>query len=65
LLQIVRSILHPAGDDCKRCDISINARKDDLFFELLQVADQSRLKRFVRAMLDPMAFRSVADRFRN
>jgi hydroxymethylpyrimidine pyrophosphatase-like HAD family hydrolase len=65
LLQIVRSILHPAGDDCKRCDISINARKDDLFFELLQVADQSRLKRLVRAMLDPMAFRSVADRFRN
>jgi len=65
LLQIVRSILHPTGERCKRCDITIHARDEDLFFQLLQVADQSRLKRLVKALLDPLAFKSVADRFRN
>lgn len=65
LLQIVRSILHPNGDRCKCCDIAINAPEDDLFFQLLQVADQTRLNRLMKALLDPFAFRSVADRFRN
>ena len=65
LLQIVRSILHPSGDRCKRCDIAANAADGDLFFQLLQVADQTRLKRLVRSLMDPFAFKSVADRFRN
>jgi len=65
LLQIVRTILHPDSKRCKRCDVAIEAQKDDLFFQLLQVADQTRLKRLVRAFLDPMALRAVADRFRN
>jgi hydroxymethylpyrimidine pyrophosphatase-like HAD family hydrolase len=65
LLQIVRSIVHPSGDRCKRCDIAISAPDGDLFFHLLQVADQTRLKRLVKASLDPFALKSVADRFRN
>jgi hydroxymethylpyrimidine pyrophosphatase-like HAD family hydrolase len=65
LLQIVRSILHPNGDHCKRCDIAINVPDGDLFFHLLQVADQTRLKRLIKALMDPLALRSVADRFRS
>lgn len=65
LLQIVRLLLHPDGSRCKRCEISPSAGRDNLFFQLLQVADQSRLKRLLRACLDPMALRSVAERIRN
>jgi haloacid dehalogenase-like hydrolase len=65
LLQIVRSTLHPNGDRCKHCDIAVKPPDDDLLFHLLEVADQSRLKRLVNALLDPLALRSVADRFRN
>jgi hydroxymethylpyrimidine pyrophosphatase-like HAD family hydrolase len=65
LLQIIRSILHPHGGSCERCNVAINAPHNDLFFHLLQVADQTRLKRLVKALFDPLVFKSVADRFRN
>lgn len=65
LLEIVRSLLHPSGNFCKQCNIAMNASKDDLFFKLLQVADLPPLRRFVQALLDPMALRAVTERGRN
>jgi hydroxymethylpyrimidine pyrophosphatase-like HAD family hydrolase len=65
LLQIARSVLHPRGDRCQQCEIDTNANENDLFFHLLQVADETRAKRLIRALLDPMAVEVVLERYRN
>jgi len=65
LLQIVRSLLHTGGDQCKQCEIGMKVGEDGLFFRLLQVADQSRLKRLVQTFLDPMALAAIVERSRN
>jgi hydroxymethylpyrimidine pyrophosphatase-like HAD family hydrolase len=65
LLQIVRSLLHTDGDRCEQCEIGMKAGQDGLFFRLLQVADQSRMKRLVQTFLDPMALPAVVERSRN
>jgi len=60
LLEIVRSIIHPDGKRCQRCkSLERTGRKqNDLFMELLEVADQKRIPLLIKAMLDPMAIRA-------
>jgi len=65
LLQIVRSVLHPQGDRCERCEIKPDENENDLFFDLLRLADETRTKRLVHALLDPMSVKAVLERYRN
>jgi hypothetical protein len=60
LLEIARSIVHPGGKSCQRCQSldKIAPKQNDLFMELLQVADQKRIPLLLKAMLDPMAIRA-------
>jgi haloacid dehalogenase-like hydrolase len=60
LLEITRSILHPDGKRCARCEAvdGGDRQQGDLFMELLQVADRKRIPLLVEAMLDPMAVRA-------
>jgi hypothetical protein len=60
LLEIARSIVHPDGKRCARCEaVDGGDRKQaDLFMELLQVADRKRIPLLIEAVLDPMAVRA-------
>ena len=59
LLEIVRSIIHSDGKPCPRCQsIDQAAKPDDLFMELLEVADRKRIPLLVEAIFDPMAIRA-------
>lgn len=62
LLQIVQAVAHTNGKYCKHCDrIERSWRKpDDLFMELLTVADRHRISLLIRSMLDPMAVQAFA-----
>jgi hydroxymethylpyrimidine pyrophosphatase-like HAD family hydrolase len=62
LLRSVHSILHPDGGRCDRCRSGdrLRPREADLFWELLEVADRGWLRLLLEALVDPMAFRSVA-----
>jgi hydroxymethylpyrimidine pyrophosphatase-like HAD family hydrolase len=56
LLAIARSIVHADGERCevcRACDGS-SPRRGDLFWTLLEAADQSGRRQLVRALLDPM-----------
>jgi hypothetical protein len=55
LLSAVRSIVHPRGNRCSRCESGRLAAADGLFWELLHVADRKPLASLVRAMADPMS----------
>jgi hydroxymethylpyrimidine pyrophosphatase-like HAD family hydrolase len=58
LLQIVRSLVHPDGGRCDRCAAGDGPWKpgDDLVLDLLAAADDTRLRRLVRALFHPAAF---------
>ena len=60
LLEIVRSIVHPDGKSCQHCQTLAQAwrKPNDLFSELLQVADRKRIPLLLQSMLDPMAVRA-------
>jgi hydroxymethylpyrimidine pyrophosphatase-like HAD family hydrolase len=59
LLEIVRSLIHPGGDTCPRCQLpapSLSGR-DELFMQLLEAADRRRVVSLFRAMVDPKSYR--------
>jgi haloacid dehalogenase-like hydrolase len=60
LLEIVCSIVHPDRKRCQHCTSLHQARlkQNDLFMELLEVADRKRIPLLISAMLDPMAIRA-------
>jgi hydroxymethylpyrimidine pyrophosphatase-like HAD family hydrolase len=62
LLRSVCSLLHPDGSQCDRCRSSRLRPREagPLFWELLEAADQGRLRLLLRALLDPMALRVFA-----
>jgi hydroxymethylpyrimidine pyrophosphatase-like HAD family hydrolase len=59
MLEIVRKIIHPDNGNCGRCTQGESFPRDDdnLFFSVLQAADQRWTANLRRAMLDPTAFR--------
>lgn len=62
LLEIAQTIVHPDGSKCERCRATARSwrRSDDLFLQLLEVADHNRIPLLIRSMLDPMAIRAFA-----
>ena len=59
LLSIARRITHPQGDSCEHCNAAqVSGTKDTLVLKLLKLADESRTKLLLRALLDPMALRT-------
>lgn len=60
LLEIARSIVHPDGKCCPSCKSLDRAgrKQNDLFMELLEIADQKRIPLLIKAMLDPLAIRA-------
>ena len=60
LLEIARELAHPGGGHCDRCRAARNSwpRKKNLFVELLERADQKPIILFLRAILDPLSFRT-------
>jgi hydroxymethylpyrimidine pyrophosphatase-like HAD family hydrolase len=62
LLEIVRQILHPDGQECEKCRLEETAQGewDQLFLNLLTVSDQSWPKLLVRSMLHPQILDSFA-----
>jgi HAD superfamily hydrolase (TIGR01484 family) len=60
LLEIVRSIVHPNGGSCPRCRLARPAlpKSQEIFMNLLRMADRSRLDLLLRSMLDPKAIRA-------
>jgi hypothetical protein len=62
LLEIARTIAHQDGKRCNRC-IAVErswSKSDDLFLQLLAVADQKRTVLLIQAMFDPMAIKAFA-----
>jgi hypothetical protein len=55
LLSAVRSIVHPRGERCPRCEGSGRPAADGLFWELLQAADRRPLDSLARTLADPMS----------
>ncbi len=62
LLQIVRQILHPDGEQCAKCnlDVAAHGEWDQFILNLLAVSDQSWPKLLVRTMMRPEIFNSFA-----
>ena len=63
LLSSVRSILHPDGRQCDRCRTGgrVTMREAGaLFAELLEVADQRRVRLLLRTLSDPRTLRTFA-----
>jgi hydroxymethylpyrimidine pyrophosphatase-like HAD family hydrolase len=62
LLSIVRSVIHADGGRCKNCPPQGSSwpTNNDLFLDLLQIADCKRSVGFVRALLDPKAYELFA-----
>jgi hypothetical protein len=60
LLEIVGKIIHPDDRHCERCSAveKFTSSGDDLFFSMLQAADQKWISNLAKAILDPYAFRS-------
>ena len=58
LLDAVRSILHPDGRSCGRCDTCATPLAEGLVWDLLRTADRPALSSSVRALLDPLAWRT-------
>jgi hydroxymethylpyrimidine pyrophosphatase-like HAD family hydrolase len=60
LLNIVRHIVHPDQKNCERCRSAEPpaSSADNLVLQVLQHADESQMKRLLRAMCDPMVTRS-------
>jgi hydroxymethylpyrimidine pyrophosphatase-like HAD family hydrolase len=61
LLQIAQKIVHPDGKKCEQCTCSakgLGPGKSDLFPQLLEVADQGRVRRLIGALCDPLSYRS-------
>jgi len=62
LLSIVRSIVHPSGDRCDHCRSCEMWPPEggNLFWTLLEAADQTRPYLLLRALFDPAAFQAFA-----
>ena len=62
LLGIVRSIVHSGGGRCDRCRACDGWPPEGatLFWSLLEVADQSRRRLLLRALVDPTALQAFA-----
>jgi hydroxymethylpyrimidine pyrophosphatase-like HAD family hydrolase len=60
LLSIARRIVHPDGSRCGQCRLpAVGVEGSEaVIYELLKLADESRLKRLLRAVADPMMIRS-------
>ena len=58
LLSAVRSIVHPRGDRCPRCEGGGRPAADGLFWDLLKEADRRPLDSLLRALTDPMALQA-------
>ena len=60
LLNIVRKIVHPEESGCECCRLAELPERAgrDLVLQVLKHADESRMKRLLRAMFDPMVTRS-------
>jgi len=58
LLEIVRSVIHSGGRPCGRCPSrgALRPRNQDVFLDLLEVADRRRSVGLLRALLDPKAY---------
>jgi hydroxymethylpyrimidine pyrophosphatase-like HAD family hydrolase len=58
LLDIARSIIHARGDICKGAQlVATKSDGEELFLELLRVADRKRWVNVLRALLDPRGYR--------
>jgi len=60
-LQIARAITHPDGGICEKCEIGEalkKAKAQDIFLQLLEMADQGRMARLFSALLDPMSLKA-------
>ena len=58
LLSAVRSIVHPRGDRCPRCEGGGRPPADGLFWDLLKEADRPPLVSLLRALADPMSLQA-------
>jgi hydroxymethylpyrimidine pyrophosphatase-like HAD family hydrolase len=60
LLSIARRIVHPDGSSCGQCRLpAVGVEGSEaVIYDLLKLADESRLKRLLRAVADPMMIRS-------
>jgi hydroxymethylpyrimidine pyrophosphatase-like HAD family hydrolase len=59
LLEIARSLVHPGGGRCPCCASGEQPwpKGQDLFLDLLRVADRRRWVAFLRALFDPRSYR--------
>jgi len=58
LLEAVRFILHPDGRGCPRCQAGATPVAEGLLWDLLRAADRPAVASTLRALLDPMAWRT-------
>jgi hydroxymethylpyrimidine pyrophosphatase-like HAD family hydrolase len=58
LLEAVRFILHPDGRGCPRCQAGATPVAEGLLWDLLRTADRPAVASTLRALLDPMAWRT-------
>jgi hypothetical protein len=58
LLSAVRSIVHPRGERCPRCEEGGRPAADGLFWDLLKEADRRPLYSLLLALADPMSLQA-------
>ena len=61
LLEIARAITHPDGGSCERCNAGNKlqqAKGQDIFLKMLEIADQGRMSRLFSALRDPMSLKA-------
>jgi hydroxymethylpyrimidine pyrophosphatase-like HAD family hydrolase len=63
LLSIARTLIHPDGGDCKRCCAGHLSwvKGTNVFHDLLEVADQKSLRRWLSILIDPMMLRAFRE----
>jgi hydroxymethylpyrimidine pyrophosphatase-like HAD family hydrolase/orotate phosphoribosyltransferase len=61
LLDAARTIVHPNGHRCEKCtqNEELLARTEDLFVQMLEVADRGKVPELLKAMLNPKVLASL------
>jgi hydroxymethylpyrimidine pyrophosphatase-like HAD family hydrolase len=57
-LGAVRTIVHPRGDHCPRCNACRGPHGDGLFWKTLEAADRHPFRSLLRALADPQALKA-------
>ena len=63
LLSIARTLSHPDGGNCERCrEIRLSCLKGtDVFLDMLEIADQKPLRKWLSILMDPMLLRAFRE----